>query len=124
MYDIERDIYAAKKDSNNSKGNNELIYAKVVGLDENLNVADKPAVLKDSTENGENSDSEENDSNSDSDTENPEKESKSKARDKNETAEDKKARKKAVKEDKAAKRATKIPKHVKKRKEKLAGKKK
>ena len=47
----------------------------------------------------------------------------SNGRNKTETTEEKKARKKALKEDKAVKRENKVPKHVKKRKEKLFKKK-
>jgi RIO kinase 1 len=113
VYDVERDVFGKK----NSEEKNELIYSKIVGLDSELKVADKPKVLDDENVLEEISDEE-----SESESEGVEKE-KSKGRNKTETLEEKKARKKAIKEEKAQKRENKVPKHVKKRKEKLAKKK-
>lgn len=115
VYDVERDVFGNKKEE--KKNSEELIYSKVAGFDSNLNVADKPKVLDDEISN-ENSETED-----ESDEEELSEKSKSQGRNKNETAEEKKARKKAIKEDKAAKRENKVPKHVKKRKEKLGRKK-
>ena len=117
VYDIERDILASKQKSNDENGQ-ELIYATVTGLD--LKVAEKPKVLDEAESESEGSDS---DSNEEEHNEDSEK-TKAQGRNKNETAEEKRARKKAIKEEKATKRETKVPKHVKKRKEKLNSKKK
>jgi RIO kinase 1 len=114
VYDVERDIFQRKQQEDQENGKPDLIYSTVVGLDENLQVAEKPKILQSDSE------SESDDSSSESDDESPESSQvKGKIRDKNETAEEKKARKKAVKDEKAAKRATKIKKHIKKRKEKM-----
>lgn len=116
VYDVERDVFG--KGTNKQE---ELIYSKVAGFDENLKVADKPNVLaetQDDCESGSGSEAE-----SDDDVASDETKSKSNGRNKNETAEEKRARKKAIKEEKATKRETKVPKHVKKRKEKLGRKK-
>jgi RIO kinase 1 len=112
VIDIERDIFTKKNDKTD-----ELIYATAAGLDANLKVSEKPKVL----ENEEDENQSENSENDESEDDEEEGESKDnqQSRNKNETAEEKKARKKAVKEGKAAKRENKIPKHVKKRKEKL-----
>lgn len=118
VYDIERDIFNKKQADKKSE---ELIYAKVTGLDNDLNVADKPEDLVEDDDEGSNSESE---SDEEDETEGDEEKAKSQGRNKQETADEKKARKKAVKEDKATKRETKVPKHVKKRKEKLNSKKK
>ncbi|CAO1441244.1 unnamed protein product [Diamesa hyperborea] len=129
VYDIERDIFGMKNapaqeeedEEEEEDQSDNLIYATIAGLDSNLNVADKPKLLDD--EDGE----EEEDSESGSEYEQAEDgptKVKSNGRDKNETTEEKKARKKLIKGDKATKRESKIPKHIKKRKEKLNSKKK
>lgn len=114
VYDVERDVFG-KKDSEEK---NELIYTTVVGLDSELKVAEKPKVLED--ENILEDISDESDA---SEGEDDEKQKTQASRSKTETLEEKKARKKAVKDEKAQKRENKIPKHVKKRKEKMARKK-
>lgn len=116
VYDIERDIY------NNKKFQDEPIYTTVVGFDSNLNVADKPAILDiDAAEDVSDDDGSELSSNAEEPTD---EKAKSNGRNKNESTEEKKARKQAIKQDKATKRENKIPKHIKKRKEKLGSKKK
>lgn len=94
VYDVERDIFAKKEE--------EQIYETITGLN---------AEKKDESE----SDSE---STGSSCFEPMEKEKRQPLRPKEETTEEKKARKKAIKEANAEKRKTKVPKHVKKRKEK------
>lgn len=119
VYDIERDIFNKK---NAGKANGEdLIYAKITGLDLNSeNNLDKPESIDDD-ESDEASASE----SIDGDEEVSEGvDKKVQGRNKQESAEEKKARKKAIREEKATKRETKIPKHIKKRKEKLGTKKK
>lgn len=107
VYDVERDVFGKKNEKPE-----ELIYSTVIGLN------------NDSNEEG--SEEEEEESNSDGDEEDDEgnfDKKPSNGRNKTETTEEKKARKKALKEDKAVKREKKVPKHVKKRKEKLFKKK-
>jgi RIO kinase 1 len=116
VVDIERDIF------NGKTKNEKLIYATVTGLDGNLNVAEKPKVLED--DENESDEEEEESDGSENEDESEESKFKSQGRNKQETAEEKKARKKALREEKATKRETKIPKHVKKRKEKMGSKKK
>lgn len=109
VYDAERDVF------NKEKKNEELIYSTVVGLNSNSDI--KTSSIDDEHE----SSAEE--SNSDEEEDGNLEMVKSQGRNKTETSEEKKARKKAVKEDKATKRENKVPKHVKKRKEKLLRKK-
>lgn len=118
VYDIERDIRASKQKTSDDN-TQELIYATVTGLDSKLNVADKPKILEEAESESEGSETDDEEER----CEDGEK-TKSQGRNKQETAEEKRARKKAIKEDKATKRETKVPKHVKKRKEKLGSKKK
>lgn len=103
VYNAERDAFKKKGDANSE----DPIYATATGL----NVTEKE--IENEEENSIDSDE-----GSESD-EDGEKDEKSQGRNKNETAEEKRARKKLVKEEKAAKRENKVPKHVKKRKEKL-----
>lgn len=118
VYDIERDIFGKK--TAEAEVDKDLIYATVTGLDEDLKVAEKPKVLGEvESEDGSQSESDEEDEN-----EADEEKGKSKGRNKEETTDEKRARKKAIRDEKAAKRETKIPKHVKKRKEKMSTKKK
>lgn len=107
VYDVERDVFGKKNEKSE-----ELIYSTVIGL--NSNVVEEEEV----------SDEEESEESGDEEEEvgNYEKKQ-AQGRNKTETAEEKKARKKAIKEDKATKRENKVPKHVKKRKEKLFKKK-
>lgn len=118
VYDIERDIRNAKTDEN---GKPELIYATVTGLDLNLKVAEKPKVLEDEAEN---ESEDESGSETEGDDDDDETKAKSSGRNKQETNDEKRARKKAIREDKATKRESKVPKHIKKRKEKMGAKKK
>lgn len=113
VYDIERDIFGKK--SEDERRNETPIYANVTGLVGNLSVAEDPDEEDESDTSTESCDEEEQSSES---------KSKSQIRNKQETAEEKKARKKAIREEKATKRETKVPKHVKKRKEKMGTKKK
>ncbi|XP_055614351.1 serine/threonine-protein kinase RIO1 [Uranotaenia lowii] len=121
VYDVERDIFG--------KGNKEeLVYKTIAGLDSSLNVADTPQVLLENDRvqvNPSSSEaSDDGSSSDDDDSENGDDKPNSgkTIRGKNETAEERKARKKAVKDEKAEKRKTKVKKHIKKRKEKMARK--
>lgn len=106
VYDAERDINKRKNDANGE----DPIYATATGL----NFVEKPQ------ENGDDeNDSIDSNESSESEEENDDKVDKSQGRNKQETADEKRARKKIVKDEKAAKRENKVPKHVKKRKEKL-----
>ncbi|TMW53764.1 hypothetical protein DOY81_001169 [Sarcophaga bullata] len=137
---FERDVDKAKK---GEKAN--LIYGKITGLNDQLEVQKEPVILnnqeakenernrkeskeKKSKENkdlktedeeeyeDEISDSEENDDDHEDDEDTKFKNS---SRPRDESPDSKKARKKAVKEAKAEKRKVKIKKHIKKRKEKI-----
>nr|XP_019563050.2 serine/threonine-protein kinase RIO1-like isoform X1 [Aedes albopictus] len=124
VYDIEKDIFE-------KKNKDELVYKTIAGLDANLKVAENPEILHDGHDQSAKAEaapmqdvSSESDSSSEDEEEGDEGSKKSAVvRAKNETAEERKARKKAVKDEKAEKRKTKVKKHVKKRKEKLGGKK-
>lgn len=111
VVDIERDIFGKRNEEKQNP--QELIYATVTGLEAAL----KPA---------EEDPDEDSDCSSESEDETQDEESKKKSqgRNKQETSEERRERKKAIREEKATKRETKIPKHVKKRKEKLGSKKK
>lgn len=113
VLDIERDIFNQKNDKSH-----ELIYSTVIGLDSNLNVAETPKILANESQSDESDESE----SGDEDTKDSETKTKSQARNKQETSDEKRARKKAIREEKATKRVTKVPKHVKKRKEKISSK--
>ena len=115
VYDIDRDIKNAKLEGDNKQ---ELIYATITGLDVGLKVVEQPKVLGD--EDQSESEAEE----SSSEDEENESKVKSSGRDKNETAEERRTRKKAFKGEKATKRESKVPKHIKKRKERMGAKKK
>lgn len=109
VIDIERDINKAK-----SGMIDDLIYKTITGLKGDLSgTVTNPEILGNGSESG---------SGSGSESESDEEESKfvNSARPRNETMDDKKARKKAVREAQAEKRKTKVKKHVKKRKEKVA----
>ncbi|XP_013105243.1 serine/threonine-protein kinase RIO1 [Stomoxys calcitrans] len=137
---FERDVEKAKKGEKQN-----LIYGKITGLNENLEVQKKPAILteKELKENETNlkktseknlqssvdeGDEEEKISNDDDgddcDDEDDDSNFKNSARPRDESPESKKARKKAVKEAQAEKRKVKIKKHIKKRKEKVTSGKK
>uniref|UniRef100_A0A182U7W4 Serine/threonine-protein kinase RIO1 n=1 Tax=Anopheles melas TaxID=34690 RepID=A0A182U7W4_9DIPT len=108
VYDAERDAF--------DKSTDELVYKTITGLD---------VVEADQKQDGSDSDTET--SSEQSDDEEGGKRSSNVGvvvvRSKDETPEERKARKKAVKDEKAEKRKTKVKKHIKKRKEKIAGKK-
>lgn len=134
---FERDVDKAKKGEKTN-----LIYGKITGLNDQLEVQKQPVILNDqeAKENQKNlkktkenktdtaaedeevnddedevSDSEE----EDDDDEDEDTKFKNSSRPRDESPESKKARKKAVKDAKAEKRKVKIKKHVKKRKEKV-----
>ncbi|XP_037936885.1 serine/threonine-protein kinase RIO1 [Teleopsis dalmanni] len=133
---FERDVDKAKKGEKQN-----LIYGKITGLDESLNVQEKPNILTDhdaqsannvsqgnekkksNTTGRENirkiSQNDENEDDNDSTEDSEDATFKSSARPRDESPESKKARKKAVKEANAEKRKVKVKKHVKKRKEKV-----
>lgn len=111
VYDVERDVFGKK---NSEEATEELIYSKIIGLD----TAEKSKLIDDADVLEEISDEE-----SESETNEDGEKQKSNGRDKAESLEEKKARKKAIKDEKAQKRENKIPKHIKKRKEKMARKK-
>lgn len=121
VVDIERDIFGKRNEEKQERP--ELIYATVTGLDENLRVAETPILLKDDDGDDGTESSSESD-NSGDEAKDEESKGKSQGRNKQETPEERRARKKGVREEKATKRETKIPKHIKKRKEKLGSKKK
>ncbi|XP_061390057.1 serine/threonine-protein kinase RIO1 [Musca vetustissima] len=131
---FERDVDKVKKGEKQN-----LIYGKITGLNENLEVQKKPAILsekeqqeneknleKKEGEGGEEEDdeAEEDGGSSEDDEDDGDTKFKNSARPRDESPESKKARKKAVKEAQAEKRKVKVKKHVKKRKEKMASAKK
>ncbi|XP_073837034.1 RIO kinase 1 [Musca autumnalis] len=127
---FERDVDKVKKGEKQN-----LIYGKITGLNEKLEVQKKPEILSEkekqeneknlnkSKDGGECEDDEEGDED-DEEGESSEDEDgtkfKNSARPRDESPESKKARKKAVKEAQAEKRKVKVKKHIKKRKEKMA----
>uniref|UniRef100_A0A2M4ARQ7 Serine/threonine-protein kinase RIO1 n=1 Tax=Anopheles triannulatus TaxID=58253 RepID=A0A2M4ARQ7_9DIPT len=113
VYDVERDVFDKRKD--------DLVYKTITGLG---------AVAEDANATGSGGEDDRSDSDGDGDESGSDssdedqadgdgQRGKSVVRGKNETAEERKARKKAVKDEKAEKRKTKVKKHIKKRKEKL-----
>lgn len=122
VVDIERDIFGKRNEEKQKRP--ELIYATVTGLDENLKVAETPKLLKDDDDVVYGTDSSSESENSGDGAKDDDLKGKSQGRNKQETTEERRARKKGVREEKATKRETKIPKHIKKRKEKLGSKKK
>ena len=125
---FERDVDKAKK---GEKAN--LIYGKITGLNDQLEVQKEPVILnnQEAKENEKNrkenkdlktDDEEENEdevTDSDEDDDDEDTKFKNSSRPRDESPDSKKARKKAVKDAKAEKRKVKIKKHVKKRKEKV-----
>ncbi|EFA02123.1 serine/threonine-protein kinase RIO1 [Tribolium castaneum] len=108
VIDFERDITRVK-----SGLADDLVYKTLVGLKADLSgTVQHPEILDEKESSEENSESEEDTGSNFVDSSRP----------KHETLDEKKARKKAVKEAQAAKRTTKIKKHVKKRKEKVSKK--
>ncbi|CAG9826597.1 unnamed protein product [Diabrotica balteata] len=117
VIDFERDINQAKAGLADN-----LVYKTLVGLKSDLSGTIQTPEILNSNENQ--SDSGENsESGSDSDDSDDESKFKDCSRPKHETLEEKKFRKKAVKEAQAEKRKTKVKKHIKKRKEKVSSKK-
>lgn len=109
VIDYERDIRQVK-----SGVLSDLVYKTLVGLKSDLSgTVQQPAVLENEKENSNDSGSSSNDD--------VDEESKfvDASRPKHETLEEKRARKKAVKDAQADKRKIKMKKHVKKRKEKV-----
>lgn len=111
VIDFERDISMVR--ANECKTAEDLVYRTIVGLGKDLTPQTKPELLAHSDENS----AEENSENE------GENETKSKFMDsrrpRDESPNSKKLRKKAIKEQQAENRKHKIPKHVKKRKEKV-----
>ncbi|XP_052860599.1 serine/threonine-protein kinase RIO1 [Anopheles cruzii] len=110
VYDAERDVF--------EKQTEELVYGTITGL-----ATGTPGSGKASSGEEEDSDSDSDDGSAAESIDDGEPRSSAVVRSKNETAEERKARKKAVKEEKAEKRKTKVKKHIKKRKEKLGARK-
>ncbi|KAI5645531.1 RIO1 family domain-containing protein [Phthorimaea operculella] len=113
VINYERDISKAK-----TGDTEDLMYKKIAGFNENLTgTAEKPDILQE--------DEILSDSGSEGSDEDDEQGTKFKnsARPRDESLEEKKARKKALKEEKAEKRKSKTPKHVKKKRDKGHGKK-
>uniref|UniRef100_A0A182N330 Serine/threonine-protein kinase RIO1 n=1 Tax=Anopheles dirus TaxID=7168 RepID=A0A182N330_9DIPT len=113
VYDVERDVFDKRTD--------DLVYKTITGLQAN-------SAEEETKNGGDDGDDSETDSASEQseDEEGAQKPSSNGVivvRAKNETTEERKARKKAIKDEKAEKRKTKVKKHIKKRKEKIAGKK-
>ncbi|XP_059622467.1 serine/threonine-protein kinase RIO1 [Phlebotomus argentipes] len=107
---FERDIRQAR-----AGAGDQLIYKTITGLSSTLEVKQVPDILqRDSGEEDSSSFSDDHDDYDDGGK------FQSSARPRDESPDSKKARKKAVKDAKAEKRKTKVPKHVKKRKEKIA----
>ncbi|KAK2722880.1 serine/threonine-protein kinase RIO1-like isoform X2 [Artemia franciscana] len=95
----------------------EILYGPVTGMKQDLTGPQKVPIILPEEEQQEKEESESDDGSSES--EEGRKEFTSSARPRDESPESKKERKKAVKEEKAEKRKNKVPKHVKKRKEKI-----
>ncbi|KAF9811382.1 hypothetical protein SFRURICE_002751 [Spodoptera frugiperda] len=122
VINYERDINKAKKGDAD-----DLAYKKIAGFKEDLSAADKPDILPEETtilQEEEINEEEDSDSESESEGEGEDgkKQFKNCARPRDESPNSKKLRKKAVKEEKAEKRKTKTKKHIKKRRDKGAGK--
>uniref|UniRef100_A0A182WD50 Serine/threonine-protein kinase RIO1 n=1 Tax=Anopheles minimus TaxID=112268 RepID=A0A182WD50_9DIPT len=116
VYDAERDVFDKRTD--------ELVYKTITGLEAMKDDGKQPN-QHDGSENGE-SDTETDTASEHSDDDEAGKRASSSVvvvRSKDETPEERKARKKAVKDDKAEKRKTKVKKHIKKRKEKIGARK-
>lgn len=113
VIDFERDINQVK-----SGILNDLVYKTLVGLKPDLSgTVEKPEILENVNA--------ESDGEEESGSENSEEEGSKfvdASRPKHETADEKKLRKKAIKDAKAEKRKVKVKKHVKKRKEKITKK--
>uniref|UniRef100_A0A182QN25 Serine/threonine-protein kinase RIO1 n=1 Tax=Anopheles farauti TaxID=69004 RepID=A0A182QN25_9DIPT len=111
VYDAERDVFDKRTD--------DLVYKTITGLRTSNSEGAEICEEDDGSET-------ESASEQSGDEEGAQKQSSNGVvvvRAKNETTEERKARKKAIKDEKAEKRKTKVKKHIKKRKEKIAGKK-
>uniref|UniRef100_A0A0A9X1B2 Serine/threonine-protein kinase RIO1 n=2 Tax=Lygus hesperus TaxID=30085 RepID=A0A0A9X1B2_LYGHE len=119
VVDFERDINLVKT---GKAQKDDLTYKKVVGLDGGLEPATQPELLKKEEEStgGTGSEGSSSEEEGDSDEEDGNSKFVNSGRNREETLEEKKMRKKAVKEEKAEKRKSKIKKHVKKRKTKAS----
>ncbi|CAH1111522.1 unnamed protein product [Psylliodes chrysocephalus] len=118
VVDFERDISQAKAGIADN-----LVYKTLVGLKSDLSgTIQKPEILDNSPQKSNSNNSEESDNEEESDSEEDGSKFVDSSRPKDETLEEKKARKKAVKEEQAEKRKTKVKKYVKKRKEKVSKK--
>ncbi|XP_050080422.1 serine/threonine-protein kinase RIO1 [Anopheles maculipalpis] len=122
VYDAERDVFDKRTD--------ELVYKTITGL-EAMDANRKKGSTREGVKNG-NADTETDTASEQSENEEDDEDGDGKqasgnsvivVRAKDETPEERKARKKAIKDEKAEKRKTKVKKHIKKRKEKVAGKK-
>lgn len=116
VIDYETDITKVQK------GEKKILYGTVSAMKPDLSgPSTKPALLDRSDDESNDDDDECEDSDDENVLDNQNKESKFKdsSRPKNEDLDEKKARKQAIKEEKREKRKTKIPKHIKKRKERL-----
>ncbi|GAB0090871.1 Serine/threonine-protein kinase RIO1 [Sergentomyia squamirostris] len=114
----ERDIKQAREGAGG-----DLLYKTITGLSANLEVKKVPDILQKTTDqNEEEEDDDSSNFSSDHDDYDEDTKFTNSSRPRDESPESKKARKKAVKEAKAERRKTKMPKHVKKRKEKMAHK--
>ncbi|XP_055529856.1 serine/threonine-protein kinase RIO1 [Wyeomyia smithii] len=118
VYDVERDIFEEQNRTS-------LVYKTITGLDGNLQVMETPEILSPTEPelHEEKSISSSAEESGRDDDDNVDQTKTSAIRQKNETSEDRRARKKAVKDEKAEKRKTKVKKHIKKRKEKMGAKK-
>ncbi|XP_017862681.1 PREDICTED: serine/threonine-protein kinase RIO1 [Drosophila arizonae] len=110
---FERDVAKAKQGVQQ-----DLVYAKITGLNSALDVQKKPDILDAENKTAE-SEQQSSENESDSQDEDETSKFKNSARPRDESPDSKKARKKAVKDAKAEQRKVKVKKHVKKRKEKL-----
>ncbi|KAF7692814.1 serine/threonine-protein kinase RIO1 [Silurus meridionalis] len=114
----ERDVDAMTKEQDN-KQNDNVLYQTVTGLKKDLSgVQTVPSLLEGCDEEGSSSDDEEEDD--DDEDESAEEDEQENGDQDPAQALDKKERKKLVKEAQREKRKNKVPKHVKKRKEKVA----
>ncbi|RWS28454.1 serine/threonine-protein kinase RIO1-like protein [Leptotrombidium deliense] len=115
VVDYENDIVCAKK------GEKDILYKTITALKPDLSgPCLKPSLFSNHSESSvSESDSGDQSNNSDEDSETEQSKHKSSARPRNESPDSKKQRKQAVKKEKQEKRENKVPKHVKKRKEKV-----
>uniref|UniRef100_A0A182SLW4 Serine/threonine-protein kinase RIO1 n=1 Tax=Anopheles maculatus TaxID=74869 RepID=A0A182SLW4_9DIPT len=116
VYDAERDVFDKRTD--------ELVYKTITGLEAmEANRKPQPGTVNGESESETDTASEQSEDEEDGDGKQTSGNGVIVVRAKDETPEERKARKKAIKDEKAEKRKTKVKKHIKKRKEKVAGKK-